>query len=142
MKHKQSACKHNNFFLTKNLKYIPVYNMGQDSHFHDSTFLVENCNVDQLSTSSQKLKRDSIYVKLMQNLLWKNNTLKANISLQWWKVKNPTFDMCARNSLNSAAFWSFIYQNVIKNNTVHDRLENYYLHLRTLKNKKRNYYII
>lgn len=66
MKHKQSACKHNNFFLTKNLKYIPVYNMGQDSH---STFLVENCNVDQLSTSSQKLKRDSIYVKLMQNLL-------------------------------------------------------------------------
>lgn len=42
--------------------------MGQDSHF---TFLVENCNVDQLSTrsQSQKLKRDSIYVKLMQNLL-------------------------------------------------------------------------
>lgn len=33
--------------------------MGQDSHF---TLLVENCNVDQLSTSSQKLKRDSIYV--------------------------------------------------------------------------------
>lgn len=44
--------------------------------------------------------------------------------------------MCARNSLNSAEFWSFIYQNVIKNNTVHDRLENYYLHLRILKNKK------
>lgn len=65
MKHKQSACKHYFFFN----KYIPVYNMGQDSHFHDSTFLVENCNVDQLSTSSQKLKRDSIYVKLMQNLL-------------------------------------------------------------------------
>lgn len=129
MKHKQSACKHYFFFN----KYIPVYNMGQDSH---STFLVENCNVDQLSTSSQKLKWDSIYVKLMQNLLWKNNTLKANISLQWWNVKNPTFDMCARNSLNSAEFWSFIYQNVIKNNTVHDRLENYYLHLRTLKNKK------
>lgn len=74
------------FFLPK--LEIHICNMGQDSHFHDSTFLVENCNVDQLSTGSQKLKRDSIYVKWMQNLLWKNNTFKANISLQWWNVKN------------------------------------------------------